>query len=185
MKQETQPEEPKPEKQEKPQERKRMQYGNYYTAKVRIKLMTPSIAGSPDLKSEKLVFERDAEGNIYLHNKYWRAIIRDTVQLLNKGIPKVACDKVFSYPATLDKSTKTIEMPFPVNVMGRGKGLEICEALPAGIEIDAAFYIPATVFKPKDFHELLSKAGQFVGFSISKHKMGYGRFQILKYETDK
>lgn len=151
------------------QERKRMSYGNYYTVKTHIKLITPSIAGSPDLKSEKLVFERDAEGNIYLHNKYWRAIIRDTVQLLNKGIPKVACDKVFSYPAILDKSTKTIEMSFPVNVMGRGKGLEICETLPAGVEFDAAFYVPATVFKPKDFHELLVKAGQFIGFSVSKH----------------
>lgn len=172
-------------KAEEPQVKKRMQYGNYYTAKAKIKLMTPSIAGSPDLKSEKLVFERDVDGNIYLHNKYWRAIIRDTVQLLNKGIPKVACDKVFSYPATLDKSTKTIEMPFPVNVGGRGKGLEICEALPEGVEFEAAFYVPNTVFKPKDFHELLVKAGQFVGFSISKHKMGYGRFQVTKYETDK
>ena len=175
---------------EKPEEKKGgsapkpqtgIRYHDYYDCEAVIVLTTVSLGGFPDLETEKCVFERDASGKILLHNKYWRAIIRDMAKLNNRNLPATIKDHVFTYPTELEHSGKLSELSFPIQSGGTGRGLSIHEVLPIGTEIKAKFRVPRSVFKPNEFHEMLRMAGELIGLSPAKHKMGYGRYTVTKF----
>ena len=162
---------------------KRPVYEDYYQCKCSIEWTLPCLAGMPDLQKEKLVFERDAEGNIVFPAKHWRAIFGETMRLVDSTIYSTAKNYIYVEPAILPKSEiggKIKDMALPVG----DRGLSTHESLPAGTKASFSFLVPRSILPPEKFQKLLEMAGTYIGFSPAKHKMGYGRFKVIEFSAE-
>ena len=161
--------------------RKRPEYRGYYDCVATVEFTNPVLAGMPDLQREKLVFERDPDGNITLLSKHWRAVIRETLRLVDEELYSTAKDYVYCGMTVIPADSfngKIKDMSLPVG----DKGLSIHETLPAGTQITTTFTVPASILPSEKFQRLLERAGNFVGLS-AKHRMGYGRFKVMNFQV--
>lgn len=152
----------------------RLIYGKYMPLEPKIRLTTPCLAGLPD-DDHNLVFRR-ANGKIWLMPGYFRAMFREAARLTD-GLSDRARNAAGRWTefetVFLDDNVEHHTLIAP-----GGKGIFIGEALPIGTEIPVKLRFPSTQVTAQQLMEMLHVAGEAVGFSIAKHKLGWGRFVV-------
>jgi len=152
-------------------------YGKYMTLETKIRLTTPSLSGQPG-EDKNLVFRR-LNGKIWLMPGYFQAMFREAARLTDglSDRARSAAGKWTQFEAVfLDDDN----VEHQTLIAPGGKGIFIGEALPVGTEIPVKMLFPATQLTAQQAMTILHKAGEAVGFSISKHKLGWGRFVVVE-----
>lgn len=152
----------------------RLIYGKYMPLEVKMRLTTPCLAGTPD-ENKGLVFRR-LNGTIWLMPGYFQAMFREAARLtegLSDRARSAAGNWTKFQTVFLDDNVEHQKLIAP-----GGKGIFIGEALPVGTEIPVKMLFPATQLTAQQAMMILHKAGEAVGFSIAKHKLGWGRFVV-------
>jgi len=152
----------------------RLVYGKYMTLETKIRLTTPSLAGLPD-ENRNLVFRR-VNGKIWLMAGYFLAMAREAVRF-TEGLSDRARNAVMKWTefqdVFLDDNVEHVTLIAP-----GGKGIYIAEALPIGTVIPVKMRFPSTQVTAQQEMEVLHVAAVWVGFSIAKHRHGWGRFVV-------
>ena len=152
-------------------------YGNYMPLEIKLRLTTPCLAGLPVADSHNLVFRR-VDGKIWLMSGYFRAMAKEATRFMEgwSDQARMAAGKWTEFQDVfLDDNVEHVTLIAP-----EGKGIYIAEALPIGTEIPIKMRFPSTKVTAQQLMELFHVAGEWVGFSIAKHRHGWGKFEVIQ-----
>lgn len=153
----------------------RLIYGGYKTLETKIKLTTPSLAGTPG-EDGNLVFRR-LDGKIWLQPAYFQAMMRDGARRVD-GLSERARNAAGRW-TDFEQVLLDTKVEYQKLIAPGGKGIYIGEALPVGTEIPLRMSFPTTALKAEELMQILHEAGRWVGFSVAKAHHGWGRFEVM------
>lgn len=155
----------------------RPRYQDFEVVRTRCRWTSPVLGAMPktDEKTEKLVFDRDEEDNVYLPAYCLRAMMKTALPLLGK---EASIAYRIQFSSVRVENPKIDIMTRPVVSQNTGLGLKHHEAMPAGTEFTVEAMVPTSALSIEEYVRALAIAGKYVRFSPSRSQ-GFGEFSVL------
>lgn len=159
------------------QKDKRQRYKDFELVTMKCKWTSPPLGAMPqsDEKIEKLVFDRDEEGSVYVPAYCLRAMTLTALPLIGKESAigfKIQFASVRIPNPDIKMTTR------PVVDGNKGLGLKNHEYLSAGTEFTIEAMVPTSALTREEFARAIAVAGKFVRFSPGRSH-GFGEFRVI------
>jgi hypothetical protein len=127
------------------------------------------------------VFERDPSGKIYFPARWFRAMLRETSNIVNQS--QIVAQNWIKYKDVKVEKSKTsiLNLKTQPPVAGRKQGREMnCECLPPGLTLETQLLVPENL--TGIIEKWVRYAGEWEG--IGSYRRGYGNFEVAGFKDE-